>query len=55
MSKGLPLPNNQAAVFFDGDCGWGVFSGDDFYTYVAPEEVHPTHWAKKLPDPPKEG
>ena len=50
----LRFPHNQAAGFHDGDCGWGVYSGDGMYTDVAPEEMHPTHWAKKLPEPPKE-
>ena len=40
----LRFPNNQAVGFHDGDSGWAVFSGDNLYTYVAPEEVHPTHW-----------
>lgn len=48
----LRFPNNQAVGFHDGDSGWAVFSGDNLYTYVAPEEVHPTHWMP-LPDPPK--
>ena len=49
----LRFPNNQAVGFHDGDSGWAVFSGDNLYTYVAPEEVHPTHWMP-LPEPPKE-
>lgn len=43
----LRFPNNQAVGFHDGDCGWVVFSGDNLYTYVDPEEVHPTHWKPK--------
>ena len=43
----LRFPNNQAVGFHDGDSGWAVFSGDNMYTYVAPEEVHPTHWKPK--------
>ena len=43
----LRFPNNQAVGFHDGDSGWAVFSGDNMYTYVAPEEVHPTHWMPK--------
>jgi hypothetical protein len=43
----LRFPNNQAVVFHDGDSGWAVFSGDNLYTYVAPEEVHPTYWKPK--------
>lgn len=46
----LRFPNNQAVGFHDGDSGWAVFSGDNLYTYVAPEEVHPTHWMP-LPKP----
>lgn len=43
----LRFPNNQAVGFHDGDSGWAVFSGDNLYTYVTPEEVHPTHWKPK--------
>ena len=43
----LRFPNNQAEGLHDGDSGWAVFSGDNMYTYVAPEEVHPTHWKPK--------
>ena len=50
----LQFPNNQAAGFCDRDGCWGVFSGDGFYTEVADNEPKPTHWAKKLPGPPKE-
>ena len=44
----LRFPNNQAVGFHDGDSGWAVFSGDNMYTYVSPEEVHPTHWKPKV-------
>lgn len=50
----LRFPNNQAAGFCDRDGCWGVYSGDGFYTEVADNEPKPTHWAKKLPEPPKE-
>ena len=50
----LQFPNNQAAGFCDRDSCWGVYSGDGFYTEVADNEPKPTHWAKKLPEPPKE-
>lgn len=50
----LQFPNNQAAGFCDRDGCWGVYSGDGFYTEVADNEPKPTHWAKKLPGPPKE-
>lgn len=50
----LQFPNNQAAGFCDRDGCWGVYSGDGFYTEVADNEPKPTHWAKKLPEPPKE-
>ena len=50
----LKFPHNQAAGFVDRDGCWGVFSGDGFYTEVADNEPKPTHWAKKLPGPPKE-
>ena len=50
----LQFPNNQAAGFCDRDGCWGVYSGGGFYTEVADNEPKPTHWAKKLPDPPKE-
>ena len=43
----LRFPNNQAVGFHDGDSGWAVFIGDNMYTYVAPKEVHPTHWMPK--------
>lgn len=49
----LKFPNNQAAGFVDRDGCWGVYSGDGFYTEVADNEPKPTHWAKKLPEPPK--
>lgn len=49
----LQFPNNQAAGFCDRDGCWGVYSGGGFYTEVADNEPKPTHWAKKLPDPPK--
>jgi hypothetical protein len=51
----LLFSNNQAAGFCDRDGCWGVYSGNGFYTEVAENETKPTHWAKKLPDPPKEG
>ena len=47
------FPNNQAAGFYDG-CGWCTYTGDTWYSMVGEEEVKPTHWAKKLPEPPKE-
>ena len=50
----LKFPNNQAAGFVDRDGCWGVYSGGGFYTEVADNEPKPTHWAKKLPEPPKE-
>ena len=50
----LRFPNNQAVGFCDRDGCWGVYSGDGFYTEVADNEPKPTHWAKKLPEPPKE-
>jgi len=50
----LQFPNNQAAGFCDRDGCWGVYSGDGFYTEVANNEPKPTHWMKKLPEPPKE-
>ena len=50
----LKFPNNQAVGFCDRDGCWGVYSGDGFYTEVAENEPKPTHWAKKLPEPPKE-
>ncbi len=50
----LQFPNNQAAGYIDRDGCWGVYSGDGFYTEVADNEPKPTHWAKKLPEPPKE-
>lgn len=50
----LQFPNNQAAGFCDRDGCWGIYSGDGFYTEVADNEPKPTHWAKKLPEPPKE-
>ena len=50
----LKFPNNQAAGFVDRDGCWGVYSGDGFYTEVADNEPKPTHWAKTLPEPPKE-
>ena len=49
----LQFPNNQAVGFHDGDSGWAVLSGDNMYTYVGTEEVHPTHWMP-LPPAPKE-
>lgn len=50
----LRFPNNQAAGFCDRDGCWAVYSGDGFYTEVADNEPKPTHWMKKLPEPPKE-
>lgn len=50
----LLFPHNQAAGFVDRDGCWGVYSGDGFYTEVADNEPKPTHWARKLPEPPKE-
>ena len=50
----LQFPNNQAAGFCDRDGCWGIYSGDGFYTEVADNEPKPTHWVKKLPEPPKE-
>jgi len=50
----LKFPNNQAAGFVDRDGCWSVHSGDGFYTEVAENEPKPTHWTKKLPEPPKE-
>lgn len=50
----LQFPNNQAAGFCDRDGCWGVYSGDGLYTEIADNEQKPTHWAKKLPEPPKE-
>ncbi len=49
----LQFSTNQAVGFWDGYC-WGVYSGDGFYTEVADNEGKPTHWCKKLPEPPKE-
>lgn len=51
----LLFPHNQAAGFCDRDGCWSVYSGDGFYTDVADNEPKPTHWARKLPEPPKEG
>lgn len=51
----LLFPNNQAAGFRDRDGCWGVYSGNGFYTEVAENETKPTHWAKKLPQPPEGG
>lgn len=50
----LRFPYNQAAGFCDRDGCWAVYSGDGFYTEVADNESKPTHWMKKLPEPPKE-
>lgn len=50
----LLFQHNQAAGFCDRDGRWGVYSGDGLYTEVADNEAKPTHWAKKLPEPPKE-
>ena len=50
----IKFQNNQAAGFVDRDGCWGVYSGDGFYTEVTNNEPKPTHWAKKLPEPPKE-
>ena len=50
----LLFPHNQAAGFIDRDGYWSVYSGDGFYTEVAENEPKPTHWTKKLPEPPKE-
>ena len=50
----LRFPHNQAAGFCDRDGCWAVYSGDGFYTEVADNEPKPTHWMKKLPEPPKE-
>lgn len=50
----LKFPNNQAVGFCDRDGCWAVYSGDGFYTEVADNEPKPTHWIKKLPEPPKE-
>ena len=50
----LRFPNNQAAGFCDRDGCWAVYSGDGFYTEVADNEPKPTHWARKLMEPPKE-
>lgn len=50
----LLFPHNQAVGFCDRDGCWGVYSGDGFYTEVADNEPKPTHWARKLPEPPKE-
>lgn len=50
----LRFPNNQAAGFCDRDGCWAVYSGDGFYTEVADNEPKPTHWMKKLPEPPEE-
>lgn len=50
----LLFPHNQAAGFCDRDGCWAVYSGDGFYTEVADNEPKPTHWMKKLPEPPKE-
>lgn len=49
----LLFPHNQAAGFCDRDGCWSVYSGDGFYTEVADNEPKPTHWARKLPEPPK--
>lgn len=63
VTEGLPkayedvlllFPHNQAAGFVDRDGCWSVYSGDGFYTEVADNEPKPTHWASKLPEPPKE-
>lgn len=50
----LLFPHNQAAGFCDRDGCWCVYSGEGFYTEVADNEPKPTHWARKLPKPPKE-
>ena len=50
----LLFPHNQAVGFCDRDGYWGVYSGNGFYTEVAEIEPKPTHWARKLPEPPKE-
>ena len=50
----LLFPHNQAVGFCDRDGCWSVYSGDGFYTEVADNEPKPTHWARKLPEPPKE-
>lgn len=50
----LLFPHNQAAGFVDRDGCWIVYSGDGFYTEVADNEPKPTHWARKLLEPPKE-
>ena len=48
----LMFPENQAVGFWD-DGAWGIYSGNGFYTEVAPNETPPTHW-KPLSLPPKE-
>ena len=48
----LLFDENQAVGFWD-DGVWDVYSGNGFYTEVAPNEGKPTHWMP-LPEPPKE-
>lgn len=49
----LLFPHNQAVGFYNGD-DWCIYSGDAWYTPVLEEDNKPTHWAKRLPEPPKE-
>ena len=48
------FPNNQAAGFYNERDEWCIYTGDDWFSIVDEDEVKPTHWAKKLPEPPKE-
>lgn len=48
------FPNNQAAGFYNRNNEWCIYTGDDWFSVVMEDEVKPTHWAKKLPEPPKE-
>lgn len=50
----LQFPSNQAAGFCDRDGYWSVYLGDGLYTEVAKNEPKPTHWARKILEPPKE-
>ena len=48
------FPNNQAVGFYNKCDGWCIYTGDGWFSIVGKDEVQPTHWAKKLPNPQEE-